>query len=99
MISLPDYVSGSSDEDEAHTFEPSKSKRKRGSGLIYNFQESFQSKAEADSYLKRQDTWITQVLHTTQEGTKISYYCNKVPARACPARIYLLYHHDSEKVE
>lgn len=93
---VPIYCSDSETELQE---EPS-TKRTRKDGLDWIFDRKFENFDEAQLFLRAEKTWTVKFTHTTEEGKKQYYRCNKVKCRGpqCAAQIYLLFESNSDAV-
>ncbi|CAF4947771.1 unnamed protein product [Pieris macdunnoughi] len=85
-------TSSESDEDEYKITEHTKKRRRQNK--VWVFERKFITVRSAEEFIKNEKTWSIQKIHTTEEGVKRYYRCNKVKLRAeiqCSAAIYLLF--------
>ncbi|KAH9644325.1 hypothetical protein HF086_003110 [Spodoptera exigua] len=93
---VPVYCSDSEPESQE---EPC-TKRTRKGGLDWIFVKKFVTFDEAQQFLRDEKIWTAKFTHTTEEGKKQYYRCNKVKYRGpqCAAQIYLLFESNSDAV-
>lgn len=66
-------------------------KKSRGERRSYTLTETFESKSEAEEFIKKESCWSSTKLVNTTDGDRRYYRCNKVKARGlqCATSIYL----------
>lgn len=94
---VPVYCSSDSEPESQE--EPC-TKRTRKGGLDWIFVKKFVNFDEAQQFLRDEKIWTARFTHTTEEGKKQYYRCNKVKYRGpqCAAQIYLLFESNSDAV-
>jgi hypothetical protein len=100
VVRVAEYESNTSDEvvEESHEINENKRSLIQKKSKFWSKEATFDTPGEAESSIG--DKWSKHYTHYSENGRTVYYRCNSAKRRGpqCSARIYLLYHADSDKV-